>query len=213
MEFNICKIVTSRENYIEFLQEKDMRRIGQPQIYISRKLVSDQEVVAQITTDFFFKTDSEEVEIEWINYWGAFFGDGSNRTKTVESTFGMIIIQLDDILYAVSLGRAHSYASSLSDMDFGFDIAEVIHDEDSIEVKAAKFFKQSKNKSLTQYNRNSFVTSEIGESHEFLISNITLDAKYSNFLLYKYDDKMKFGSSVKFEASAYQARGYFRDCT
>jgi hypothetical protein len=53
--------------------------------------------------------------------------------------------------------------NNFADMDFGFDIAEIIHDETSIEVKSAKFFKQSKHKSLTQYNTNSYVTSEIGD--------------------------------------------------
>lgn len=115
----------------------------------------------------------------------------------------MIILELDNNLYAISLGRGHSYANNFADMDFGFDIAEIIHDETSIEVKSAKFFKQSKNKSLTQYNTNSYVTSEIGESHELLVSKINIDDKYSGFLLYSYEDKMRFGSAVKLEISDY----------
>ncbi|MFX3673656.1 MAG: DUF6119 family protein [Paenisporosarcina sp.] len=141
--------------------------------------------------------------MEWANYWSGFFGDASKKTKTVESAFGMIILELDNNLYAISLGRGHSYANNFADMDFGFDIAEIIHDETSIEVKSAKFFKQSKNKSLTQYNTNSYVTSEIGESHELLVSKINIDDKYSGFLLYSYEDKMRFGSAVKLEISDY----------
>lgn len=146
--------------------------------------------------------ESDEAEIEWLNYWGGFFGDNTNRSKTIESAYGMIVIQMDEYLYTISLGREHSYANTFADMDFGFDIAEIIHDESAIDIKSVKFFKQSKNKSLTQYNRNSFVTTEIGESHELLVSKIKIHKKYSNFTLFKYEDKMKFGSNVKIETNS-----------
>jgi uncharacterized protein (TIGR04141 family) len=204
MEFSIYKQIVPRGDLINYLSEKDLKRIGESKTYTSRRVINDEENIVQVTVDFFFKLDSDEiVEIEWANYWGGFFGDISKKTKTVESAFGMIILELVDSLYAISLGRGHSYANNFADMDFGFDIAEIIHDETSIDVKSAKFFKQSKNKSLTQYNTNSFVTSEIGESHELLVSKINMNDKYSNFLLYTYEDKMKFGSAVKFEISAY----------
>lgn len=204
MEFSIYKQIVPRGDLIDYLREKEMSRIGESKTYTSRRKINDDEIVVQITVDFFFKLDSEEVvEIEWADYWGGFFGDNSKKTKSVESAFGMIILELDDSLYAISLGRGHSYANNFADMDFGFDIAEIIHDETSIEVKSAKFFKQSKNKSLTQYNTNSYVTTEIGESHELLVSKINMNGKYSNFLLFTYEDKMKFGSAVKLEINAY----------
>ncbi|MCA0966264.1 DUF6119 family protein [Priestia flexa] len=204
MEFSIYKQLATKEDFIAYLREKEMHRIGESRTYISRIVIDGEEKIEQTEIDFFFKLDSEEtVEIEWANYWGNFFGDTSRKTKTVESAFGMIIIEIDNSIYAISLGRGHSYANNFADMDFGFDIAEIIHDENSIEVKSAKFFKQSKNKSLTQYNTNSYVTSEIGESHELLVSKINIAEKYSNFNLYSYEDKMKFGSAVKIEASSY----------
>jgi uncharacterized protein (TIGR04141 family) len=204
MELSIYKQVATRDDFIQFLREKEMHRIGESKTYTSRVVINEEEKLEQVVIDFFFKLDSEEtVEIEWANYWSGFFGDPSKKTKTVESAFGMIILELDNSLYAISLGRGHSYASNFADMDFGFDIAEIIHDETSIEVKSAKFFKQSKNKSLTQYNTNSYVTSEIGESHELLVSKINMDNKFSNFLLYSYEDKMRFGSAVKLEISDY----------
>jgi uncharacterized protein (TIGR04141 family) len=205
MEISIYKLIVNREDFIKYLREKNMRRIGESKTYTSRRLINNEEKVTDVTVDFFFKLNSEEiVEIEWANYWAGFFGDTSKKTKTVESAFGMIILCLDDSLYAISLGRGHSYANNFADMDFGFDIAEIIHDETSIEVKSAKFFKQSKNKSLTQYNPNSYVTSEIGESHELLVSRINLDDKYSKFLLYAYEEKMKFGSAVKININDYK---------
>ncbi|TDL88915.1 hypothetical protein E2R55_17300 [Vibrio vulnificus] len=204
MEFSISKQLGTREDFIRFLREKEMLRIGESKTYTSRIVTNEENIVEQAVIDFFYKLDSEEiVEIEWANYWGGFIGDASRKTKTVESAFGMIIIEIDNSLYAISLGRGHSYANNFADMDFGFDIAEIIHDENSIDVKSAKFFKQSKNKSLTQYNTNSYVTSEIGESHELLVSKIDITEKYSNFILHSYEDKMKFGSAVKFEVSSY----------
>lgn len=204
MELSIYKQVATRDDFIQYLREKEMHRIGESKTSTSRVVINEEEKVEQVVIDFFFKLDSEEtVEIEWANYWSGFFGDASKKTKTVESAFGMIILELDNNLYAISLGRGHSYASNFADMDFGFDIAEIIHDETSIDVKSAKFFKQSKNKSLTQYNTNSYVTSEIGESHELLVSKINMDDKYSRFLLYSYEDRMRFGSAVKLEISEY----------
>ncbi|MCS1384820.1 TIGR04141 family sporadically distributed protein [Lysinibacillus sphaericus] len=204
MEFSIYKQLATKEDLIKYLREKEMYRIGERKTYVSKIIVDGEEKKEQTEIDFFFKLDSEEtVEIQWANYWGEFCGDTSRKTKTVESAFGIIIIEIDNRIYGISLGRGHSYANNFADMDFGFDIAEIIHDENSIEVKSAKFFKQSKNKSLTQYNTNSYVTSEIGESHELLISKINIADKYSSFNLYSYEEKMKFGSAVRIEANSY----------
>ncbi|MDA2631658.1 TIGR04141 family sporadically distributed protein [Bacillus cereus] len=204
MEFSIYKQQATREELIAFLNGKEMRRIGESRAHTSRIVIGGEEQVEQVVIDYFFKLDSEEVvEIGWANYWGGFFGDASRKTKAVESAFGMIIIKINNSVYAISLGRGHSYANNFADMDFGFDVAEIIHDENSIDIKSVKFLKQSKNKSLTQYNTNSYVTSEIGESHELLVSKIDIAEKYSNFLLYSYEEKMKFGAAVKIESSTY----------
>ncbi|EOO12792.1 DUF6119 family protein [Bacillus cereus] len=205
MELSIYKQVMNREDFIDYLKRKNMERIGKTQKYTSQIVIKNEKKVENITIDFFFKLDNDEiVEIEWANYWSGFFKDGSKRTKTVESAFGMILLWLDNSLYTISLGRGYSYANSYADMDFGFDIAEIIYNEKSIEVKSAKFFKQSKSKSLTQYNVNSYVTPEIGESNELLVSKINIDKKYSEFLLSKYEDKMNFSSSVKISVNSYK---------
>lgn|GEM_PF-3473052 len=205
MEFSIYKQVITREDFITDLREKRMDRVGDSINYNSTRIIDGEEKDASMKVDFFFKLDSDDlVEIEWAKYWGNYFGDDSKNTKSVESAFGMVVIEIEGDVFAISLGRGHSYASNTADMDFGFDIAEIIHDESSIEIKAAKFFKQTKNKSLTQYNVNSFVTSEIGESHELLVSKISLKDKYSELLLHEYEDKMKFGSAVKLNVNDYK---------
>lgn len=180
-------------------------RVGETKEYESLILVNGEENKVKIIVDFFFKLESENsVDIEWAKYWGAYFEDSSKSTKTVETAFGIIVIELEDTVYAISLGRGYSYANNTADMDFGFDIAEIIHDGSSVEIKSAKYFNKAKNKSLTQYNTNAFVTSEVGESHELLVSKIRLSEKYKDFLLYKYKEKMKFGTAVKLNVSPYK---------
>ncbi|WP_245604733.1 hypothetical protein [Paucisalibacillus globulus] len=149
MEFSIYKQVITREDFITDLREKGMDRVGDSINYNSTRIIDGEEKSASMKVDFFFKLDSDDlVEIEWAKYWGNYFGDDSKNTKSVESAFGMVIIEIEGDVFAISLGRGHSYASNTADMDFGFDIAEIIHDESSIEVKSAKFFKQTKTNPL-----------------------------------------------------------------
>lgn len=205
MEFSIYRQVVSREDLIKNMRDKGMERIGDSRNYISNRRVNGEEIEHEVTVDFFFKLDVDQlVEIDWANYWGSFFQAKTSQEKKVESAFGAVIVTFTDGVYVISLGRGYSYANNAADMDFGFDVAEIIHDPESIEVKSAKFFRKSKSKSLTQYNVNSFVTHEIGESHELLVSKITLHEKYSDFLLYKYSEKMRFGSAVKINVNDYK---------
>src|SRR5699024_6971844 len=80
----------------------------------------------------------------------------------------------------------------------------IIIRENSIDLKAAKFFKQSKSRSLTQYNKNSIVTNEIGESNEVVIGKLDIDPKYENFVIKAYVDKAVFGTALKINASEYK---------
>ncbi|MDQ1234829.1 uncharacterized protein (TIGR04141 family) [Paenibacillus sp. SORGH_AS306] len=203
MEISIYKEITTEKIFLEYLIEKKLKQVGKSKVYSSKIFIDDKELIKKMQIKFFSKVESEQSQIEWLNYWGTFFGGSASNSKTIESAYGIIFIKIQREIYVISLGRGHHYASSSADFDFGFDIAEIIHDDASIDVKSSKFFKQSKNKSLTQYNSNSFVMTEIGESHELLISKIIMNKKFSKFLLYKYENKMKFGVSVKLEINNY----------
>lgn len=209
MEISIYKEITTEEIFSAYLLEKKLKQVGKSKVHPSTIFVDNKEIIKKMHIKFFSKIESEESQIEWLNYWGTFFGGSPSNSKTVESAYGIIFIKIQREIYVISLGRGHYYASSSADFDFGFDIAEIIHDDSSIDVKSSKFLKQSKNKSLTQYNRNSFVMNEIGESHELLISKIIMDKKFSKFLLYEYENKMKFGVSVKLEITNYKATEIF----
>jgi len=207
VEFSIYKQSISRDDFITNIKEKGLHRIGEPKHYESKIEIGGEEVIEGVTVDFFFKLEDDKVlEIEWASYWNRFFEVSADDQKTVETAFGIIIITFSDNVYSISMGRGYIFASKAAEMEFGFDIAEIIHDEESVEVKSARFFKKAKSRSLTQYNASSFVTNEIGESHELLVSKINLKDEYSNFLLYEYSEKMKFGSAVKIVVDNYQPK-------
>ncbi|WP_215142156.1 DUF6119 family protein [Exiguobacterium qingdaonense] len=205
MEFSIYKQILTKESLIREMKEKGMTRIGESQVHESKIMIGDKIISEKIHVDFFFKLDREEAaEIKWSNYWGKYFGDSSIQRKIVESAFGIIVTELKGNLYVISLGRGHSYVNTTADLDFGFDIAERVYDDNSVEVKSARFLNQSKSRALTQYHADAFVSSEVGESHELVVSKIKLKDKYSKFLLFKYSDNMKFGTSVRLSVNSYE---------
>ncbi|AIY04508.1 hypothetical protein Plano_0543 [Planococcus sp. PAMC 21323] len=203
MEFSIYRQLTRKIDLIQYLIEKGLQRVGNTQIHTSTLIIENEKVEKEVILDFFFKLDTEEIEINWANYWSNFFDGANIREKTIESAYGIIIFDIEGSIFTISLGRGHSLANNFADYDFGFDMAEILHDTETVEVKSSKFFKQTKSKSLTQYNANSYVTSEIGESNELLISKIKLAEKYSGFHLYSYRKKAKFGTAIKIEVDSY----------
>lgn len=203
MEFSIYRQLTPKADLIQYLRDKEMSRVGDTQTFTNSITVEEEEIQKEIVVDYFFKLDSDDAIINWATYWGPFFSDPVDRTKTIESAYGIIVIEIEENLFVISLGRAHSLANNFADYDFGFDMAEIIHDKEAVEVKSSKFFKQTKNKSLTQYNTNSYVTSEIGESNELIISKIQLADKYSAFHLFSYNKRIKFGTAIKIEVDDY----------
>jgi len=205
MEFSIYKLTVNKEDFHSLLRGNFMSKIGKTESLEISKMVDGEDVIINLEADFYFKsTEDNKMDIDWANYWAPFFGDKDQKQKVVESPFGMITLSLQGHLYAVSLGRAHSYANKVADLNFGLDLAEMLLDEYTIEVKSAKYFKQSKNKSLTQYNRKSIITSEIGESHELVIGKLEVDSKYDDYLVFSYDKKVRFGSAVKIEVGEYK---------
>lgn len=207
MEFSVYKQNVSKEKLVEYLTKKEMEKIGVTKTHTKKIRISGVDHNIKASIEFYFKLNLEEsAPIDWANYWGGLFQSQSQSTKAIESAFGVITIELEYDLYVISLGRGHGYANKYANLDFGIDVAEKIYDENMIDTKSSKYFTQSKNKALTQYNANSYVTSEIGESNELLISKIKIKPKYARFLLYTYKDKLKFGSSIKIDANSYNPR-------
>ncbi|RQW19093.1 hypothetical protein EH196_19330 [Bacillus sp. C1-1] len=211
MDISIYKLIISKKVFKRYLNDKLMRKRGNTQKLTSEITLEDGKAEEkEIILEYYYKKSSVDVPVDWAEYWGSFFNDGVTRTKKIESTFGMVVITFDDNVYAIPLGRGYSFANSFADLNFGFDIAEIIHDEKTIDVKSAKYLKQSKSKSLTQYNNNAYVNKEIGESHELIISGIVIDEKYKKFTLYRYSEKMKFSNAVKFSAERYKPKEIIR---
>ncbi|MBM7571390.1 DUF6119 family protein [Aquibacillus albus] len=204
MEFSIYKLDTTRESFKDILiNHYYMHQVGETKTQQVEKSIGENQVSTELVIEFYFRKDSNEQSISWYDYWFKFFDSDENHYKSVESAFGVIIIEIENHLYGISLGRGHHYTNKIADLDFGLDIAEIIIRENSIDIKSAKFFKQTKNKSLTQYNKNSFVTNEIGESNEMVIGKIDIDDKYQNWVISDYLDRAVFGTPLKINASNY----------
>ena len=205
MEFGIYKLNDQYENLNKYFRTDCQLDLMQTLKATEFKLIinSNKEVVnAKIS--FYYKLDeNNDAEINWANYWAKFFEISEHFHKIINSAFGVILIEIESDILAISLGRAFPYINRMSDMNFGLDIAEICLDEEKIDVKSAKYFTQSKNRSLTQYQRRSYVTSEVGESDDFVIGRPVFKEKYNKFLVYSYDDKIKFSNSIKINATNY----------
>lgn len=179
------------------MRDRGMSKLGRRSLVKCMINTTEEVIENDVYITFYFRNIEFEGQIDWGIYWNQIFNSNESFDKGSETAFGVILIETSNCLYAVSHGKAFSYIQKLADDDFGLDVAEIFLDESQINIKSAKYFKKSKNKSLTQYNDESYVTSEIGESDEFVVGKCTFNTKYENFKLYKYKDLMKFGHSVK----------------
>lgn len=202
MEFSIYKLDTLKDNFVSMLREEyKMEMFGEA--YEDAFSKSNREY--NLKAEFYFYKKPSEKEISWFNYWAPFFNISENQYKNIESTYGIIIIEIEDHLYVISLGRGYHYANKVAIEDFGFDIAEKIIKEDAILLKSAKFYKQTKSRSLTQYN-SSFVSSEVGESNELIIGKLEIDESLDEWKLKEYTENAVFGIAVKVSADEYKPK-------
>ncbi|WP_411342776.1 hypothetical protein ACE3MZ_14005 [Paenibacillus sp. WLX1005] len=146
MEFNIFKIAMKKSEFIQYLNDKELKKQGKEKKYKSEIIVDDKVIQMQFTSSFFLKIDENDSEIEWLKYWSPYYNFNSNIKRAIESAYGMIMITANREVFCISLGRGHHYASNVADLDFGFgfDIAEIIHDSNSIGAKNSRFWLKSK---------------------------------------------------------------------
>lgn len=204
MEFSVY-LMNDTVEHIDNVLRRDyqMPSIGNANIEGLSIIVDGESIEYDLNVSFYYKMTSNDTFVDWAIYWNELFNYQTQFDKTIDSAFGAIVISLDEKVYVIALGRAFSYISKLANMDFGLDLAEMCLTEESINVKSAKFFKKSKNKSLTQYRKASYVSSEIGESDDFVIGDLLLETKYSSFLVCSHKDSFKFGTAVKFNIGTY----------
>lgn len=205
VDISIYKLDTTRNNFLGVLSDHyNMKKVGETRTQIIKKNIGGETITTELTLDFYFRLDSNEQTISWYEYWFEYFGSTENSKKTVESAFGVIVIEIENQVYGISLGRGHHYTNKIADMDFGLDVAEMIIRGNSIDLKSAKFFKQTKSRSLTQYNENTVVTNEIGESNEVVIGKMEIDPKYEDWIIKDYLDRVVFGTALKINVGEYK---------
>src|SRR5699024_2083572 len=163
----------------------------------------NENIEMSMKVKFFFKKEPNENDIIWYNYWSPFFNEDERVKKEIESSYGIILICLENALYAISLGIGYHYANRVAVEDFGFEIAEKIIKENSISLKSVKIYKQTKSRSLTQYY-GTFAPSEVGESNELLIGKLDITPELDDWLLKEYTDDAVFSTSVKVSSKEFK---------
>lgn len=207
MEFSLYLMDDTRKHIDEvFRNDYKMGKIGTTVVDDIEVIVDNQPFGYSMEVSFYYKKNDAESTVKWGEYWSSLVRNNKNFDKGIESVFGAILISFDNRNYVISLGRAFNYVSKLCNGDFGLDLAEMCLSEEGIIIKSAKFFMNSKNKSLTSYRKFTHATFEVGESNEFVVGNLNLNSKYLLFNIYKHSDRIKFGSAIKFRASGYKPR-------
>jgi uncharacterized protein (TIGR04141 family) len=141
--------------------------------------------------EFFFSQKPDEVDIWWIETYKEFLTDANAPQNKIY--FGVLLIENDSILYAVSLGKSHFYLRQFCDSDFGLNLAERIADKDDLRIKNSKFYRSKKSKIITTYQKGTEIDFDSGESMHYLKVKTTDEALWGKIA--------SFGSSVQFTLS------------
>lgn len=205
MEASIYKLNVPKDFFIDYLIERGMSLYGKEVTMSFSKNIDENTFSNDVTAQFYFKKESKDKEINWYSFWADFFGSESNVKKTIESAYGVILIEISNSLYGISLGIGYHYANNHSLEDFGFKIAEKIIKENAITLKAVKFFQQTKNRSLTQYH-STFAVNEVGESNELVIGKLEISPELNEFKIKDYTDEAVFGTAVKLNVNEYNQK-------
>lgn len=203
MQFSIYKLTTSKSTFIEMLtRDYDMEQIGETQKNNLKRRLEKEDFEYTVKSSFYFKNNSNDRDIKWYDYWSSFFQTREEIKKIIETSYGVVVIEVADKLYAISLGAGYHYANKVAEEDFGFDIAERIIKVDEIALKSVKFYKQTKTRSLTQYN-HTFASNEVGESNEVVIGKLEIISELNDWLLKDYTDNAVFATPIKINAEEY----------
>lgn len=200
MEANIYKVNMKLKTSRNFLIKEGFTPVGESKHTIFKRKIEEEEIEKRITSQFYFKSELElSKPIHWLEDWKSFFDIDISGVSKYNLNSGCILISLDDTRYIISFGRAHHVILKEADDSFGFDVAERILDSSKIKMKNSVFFNNMKSRTYTQFRGDSFLTSEIGESNNQIVGNISI--VFSDFLLYHFNESIKFGSSVKLESN------------
>ncbi|MCD5328385.1 DUF6119 family protein [Chromobacterium piscinae] len=152
--YNIYKL---RSEYLEQLLEK-ISSVG----LAEQKTINDN----GYKMTFYFSENVKGNPIWWWNTYNVFFKDGIVEPHNIFHFALLISIKEDspDIIYLVSLGKAHFYLNKYIEHDFGINFAIRIGDEKTTILKKSRYFAGSKRNEVSAYVNFSPNSYEPGES-------------------------------------------------
>lgn len=209
MDVNVYKLKDKRKQFVDYITNNvGMERIGEQVMFEFVKEINGTEYRAELNATFYFDKKPAKNEIVWFNYWSDTFSIDDSKHRKSESIYGIILIELNKSLYVISMGLGYHSANQSSVNDFGFEIAERIINPDEITMKSVKFYKQTKNRSITQYY-GTFAINEVGESNELLVGKLEIDWSFNDWVLRNYSEDAVFGTSVKISAKKFRPKEIF----
>ncbi|MEL5899711.1 DUF6119 family protein [Clostridium sporogenes] len=175
-KYNIYKIIKEEENN---LIEK-LESVNLISTYVTE--------INGYKFEFFYSHNPQEIDIWWTDLYRDFFVDIEIPKNKIY--FGVLLISNSDLVYAVSLGKAHFYLKNFCDLEFGLKLAERIVDKNNMKIKNSKYFNMKKSKTITTYQNGSVVDYDSGESMQYIKAK-TIDEE-------KWGSVVSFGNSVSF---------------
>lgn len=147
---------------------------------------------------FFYLTENQNANINWYDEISSLFDSREVITKSVYSSYGILLIYCEKFKYVILFGRATFVLSEYINWNFGLEMAEKMLNKSSINAQSSKYYSTSKNKSLIVYNKGRF-NAEAGESVDLInadISEVEGKSSISN-LCYYINSSVGFSSGIK----------------
>ena len=121
---------------------------------------------------FFYLTENQNANINWYDEISSLFDSHEVITKSVYSSYGILLIYCEEFKYVILFGRATFVLSEYINWNFGLEMAEKMLNKSSINAQSSKYYSTSKNKSLIVYNKGKF-NAEAGESIDLINADIS----------------------------------------
>lgn len=141
------------------------------------------------TGDFYYSPDANPKESSWAAPFRTYFTD--DPIPEAHSPFAVYLFTKDDLVYALSYGKAHFYVRPYCDYDFGIELAKRIAQDGDTRLTAAKRFSGRQRKSIRSYSNATKLNVESGESVDYVQAAI-LDNLADDF-----GSVGKFGTSAQ----------------
>lgn len=149
---------------------KDKLKIGIQEVVINEKIETKDSKTYKFC-GIYVREEFSGNDTLWERKFYDIFELSTDVIKKVYSSYGIIIISIDEIIYIISFGRANGKLTDIIDVDFGLDMAAKMLSEETIKVQSSKFFALNKNKSIVEFSKTRFMGT-VGESFDALVGEV-----------------------------------------